>query len=167
MIFRYLDKNFRENKSKFISQSILAGVAVGAALLFFDVIKYPMIVASFGASAFIAFTLPHSKTAGPRYLVGGYVIGVLVGCLIHFVTDLPVGFYPAQKMLYTIAGGVAVGLSMFIMTAFDAEHPPAAGIALGFVINEWTFMTAVLVLAGIIVISAIQKVLKPRMINLL
>ncbi|MGB2599137.1 MAG: HPP family protein [Candidatus Omnitrophota bacterium] len=167
MIFRYLDKNFRENKEKFIGQSILAGVSVGVALLFFDVIKYPMIVASFGASAFIAFTLPHSKMAGPRYLVGGYIVGVLVGCLIHFVTDLPVGFYPAQKMLYTIAGGLAVGLSMFIMTAFDAEHPPAAGIALGFVLNEWTFMTVVLVLAGIVVISTIQRILKPRMIDLL
>jgi hypothetical protein len=56
---------------------------------------------------------------------------------------------------------------MFVMTAFDAEHPPAAGIALGFVLNEWTFMMVVLVLAGIIVISAVQRILKPRMINLL
>jgi CBS-domain-containing membrane protein len=167
MTFRYLDKNFRENKSKYIGQSILAGAAVAVALLFFDVVKYPMIVASFGASAFIAFTLPHSKTSGPRYLIGGYVIGILVGCLIHYVTALPVGYYPAQRVLYTIAGGAAVALSMFVMTAFDAEHPPAAGIALGFVLNEWTFMTVVLVLAGIIVISAVQRILKPRMINLL
>jgi CBS-domain-containing membrane protein len=69
-------------------------------------------------------------------------------------------------MLYVLAGGSAVALSMLIMSIFNAEHPPASSIALGFVINDWDPHTVLLVLAGISLISLIKQLLKDRIIDL-
>ncbi|MGD2278894.1 MAG: HPP family protein [Candidatus Omnitrophota bacterium] len=163
---RLLDKKFRENKKQFIIQSLLAGVAVAAALTLFDVVRHPVIIASFGASSFIAFTVPHMQYSSPRNLVGGYVIGVIVGCTIHFVSGIS-DVYFIDKTLTVIAGGIAVAIAVFLMTITDTEHAPATSIALGFVINDWDIKTVVLVLAGIVIISAVQRALRPRMIDLL
>ena len=46
---RFLDKKFQEQKFQYIMQSLLAGAAVAFALVFFDVVRQPVIIASFGA----------------------------------------------------------------------------------------------------------------------
>ena len=167
MTIRLLDAKFRNNKLKYIAQATMAGLAVGMALLFFDVVHQPAIIASFGASAFVAFTVPGQKFSGPRYLVGGYLIGVLVGGSVHFLTDVPVDFYFAEKALYIVSGGIAVGIAMFLMAITNTEHAPATGIALGLVINDWTYRTIIMVIAGIIVISIIQRLMRFWMMDLI
>ena len=163
---RLFDEKFRGNKLKYIGQAVMCGLAIVVALQFFDVVHKPVILASFGASAFIAFTIPHRRAAGPRYLIGGYAIGVFVGALVHFATLLPVEIYIYEKLIYTFAGGIAVGLAMFLMAITNTEHPPAGGIALGFVVNEWTPHTIAQIMIGITIISAIQLILKKWMMDL-
>ncbi len=164
---RFFDEKFRENKRYYIFQSLLAGVAVVAALAFFDVVKQPVIIASFGASAFLAFTIPHRETSSPRHLIGGYIVGIIVGSLLHFVTTIETGDYFVQKYCYIASGAIAVALAMFIMAVTDTEHPPAASIALGFVINKWEPSVVVFVLLGISIISAIKTLLKPALKDIL
>jgi CBS-domain-containing membrane protein len=164
---RLFDEKFRDNKLKYISQAVMCGLSVMVALQFFDVVHKPVILASFGASAFIAFTLPHRRVAGPKYLIGGYFIGVLVGALIHFVTLLPMNVYIYEKLIHTFAGGIAVGLAMFLMSITNTEHPPAGGIALGFVVNDWTYHTIIQIMVGITIISMIQLILKKWMMDLI
>ena len=164
---RVLDGKFQENKLKFIFQAIMAGLAVALAIDLFDVVRNPVIIASFGASGFVAFTVPHMKISSPRYLIGGYIIGVLVGCLMHYLTVLPIDHYLIQKILHVAAAGLAVSLAMLLMTITDTEHAPAAGIAVGLVINDWTITTIILVLVGISIISLMQRLLRRWMINLL
>jgi len=166
-MIRFLDEKFRNNKKRYIAQAILGGLAVGVALTFFDVVRQPVIIASLGASCFIAFTMPHRGDSSPRYLIGSYFIGIIVGCLIHCATVLPIDHYLTQKILHVIAGGTAVALAMFLMTITNTEHAPATSIALGLVINDWTFQTVALVMLGIVLISGIQRVLKPWMMDLL
>ncbi len=166
-MIRFLDEKFRDNKDRYIAQSILGGLALAVSLVFFVVVRQPVIIASFGASCFIAFTMPHKESSRPRYLIGGYFIGVIVGCLIHCATILPIDHYLTQKVLHIIAGGTAVALAMFLMTVTNTEHAPATSIALGLVINDWTFQTVVFIMLGIIAISVIQKLLKGWMIDLL
>jgi CBS-domain-containing membrane protein len=126
-----------------------------------------MIIASFGASAFLAFTFPHKRRSRPRCLIGGYFIGVVVGCIIHYATEIPVEEYFALKMIHVFVGAFGVVLSMFLMSITDTEHPPAASIALGFVINDWKWQTIILVMTGIILISLIKEILKPHIIDML
>ncbi len=43
----------------------------------------------------------------------------------------------------------------------DTEHPPAADLALGFVLDEWDYFTVVVVVAGIVSLSILKTLLKP------
>ena len=98
--------------------------------------------------------------------MGGYIIGILVGILVHNLAVVFNNYYILDRIVTVIAGGLAVALAMFLMTITDTEHAPATSIAVGLVVNEWDFGTVALILVGIIIISAIQKALKPRMIDL-
>ncbi|MFQ5952027.1 MAG: HPP family protein [Candidatus Omnitrophota bacterium] len=164
---RFLDKKFKENKRQYIFQSLLAGFTVALALVFLDVVRQPVIIASFGASAFVAFTVPHLRISGPKNLIGGYVVGVIVGVLIHNLAEIFNSIYLLDRIMTVIAGGAAVVLAVFFMTITDTEHAPATSIALGLVINEWTYHTVILILLGIIIISTVQRFLRPQMIDLL
>jgi len=164
---RIVDAKFRANKWRYAAQSALAALAVAAALLFFDVVRNPMIIASFGASAFIVFTRPNAGTSSPRYLIGGYVIGIVVGVAVHYATFLPVEHDVTARALHIISGAAAVGISMFLMAVTETEHAPAAGISLGLVLNDWTFPTILFVVLGITVISGLHRIMKPRMMDLI
>lgn len=166
-MIRMIDPKFRTNKFRYVGQAVMAAIAVTVALAFFDVVYQPVIIASFGASAFIAFTVPHHRMSRPRHLIGGYIVGTIVGCFVHHLTVMPVNDYLIQVALHICAAGLAVMLAMFIMTVTNTEHAPATSLALGFVINDWTFSTVVMVLIGISVISAIQWVMKSRMVDLI
>ena len=164
---RLFDKKFRENKGKYIGQSLLAGFAVAVALMFFDVVRQPVIIASFGASAFIAFTVPQMEYSNPRHLIGGYIIGIIVGVLVHYLANVYDEHYMLDTIMTIFAGAIAVGLAMFLMTITDTEHAPATSIALGLVVNQWTPATFVLILLAIVIISVVQRILKPRMMDLI
>lgn len=164
---RIFDEKFKKDKKHFILQAALAGGAVAAALCLFDVVKNPMIVASFGSSAFGAFTMPHRDITRPRFLIGGYVVGIAVGMLVHTVTYMSIDHIVMQKMVYIIAGAIAVALAMFIMGITNTEHAPGASIALGFTLNSATLSTVILVLVGISVIAGLQRLLKRHMIDLI
>jgi hypothetical protein len=47
------------------------------------------------------------------------------------------------------------------------EHPPAAGLALGFVLNEWNYWTVIVVVFGIALLSILKTILKPVLVDLL
>jgi len=164
---RLFDEKFWANKWRYAIQSVMAGIAIAAALILFDIVHQPVIIASFGASAFIAFTSPHRRGGQARYLIGGYVIGVLVGALLHYITVLGVEDYDLLKGLYLFAAGMAVALSMFFMAITNTEHPPAASVAVGLVINDWSFLILGKLMAGILVVCVIQWVLRRWMIDLI
>ena len=52
------------------------------------------------------------------------------------------------------------------MTLVNAEHPPAAGIAVGLVFHDWDFKTIVFVLSAVGILALIKKLLKPVLKNL-
>jgi len=71
-----------------------------------------------------------------------------------------------QKAVYLAACAIAFTIAMFLMVITNTEHAPAAGVTIGFVINDWTMTTVLLVMIGIIVIASFQSVLKKWMIDL-
>jgi hypothetical protein len=52
------------------------------------------------------------------------------------------------------------------MTITNTEHAPAAGIALGLVINQWTYLTIIFILIAIIWMASVKKILRPYLMNL-
>jgi CBS-domain-containing membrane protein len=165
---RYCDDKFRTHWVRYLSQSLMAAVSVLVVLLILDSVKHTVLIASLGASAFIAFGIPRSQYSRPRYLIGGYLIGMLVGATSFLLASwlakmAMLDMHEAQ----IIFGALATGLAMLLMVITDTEHPPAASLALGFVLNEWDALTVLAVISGIVALASIKEVLKFRLIDLL
>ena len=62
---------------------------------------------------------------------------------------------------------MAVGFAIFIMAVTNTEHPPAAGIALGLVINRWDHLTIIYILIAIIWLVSIKLVLRKYLMDLI
>ncbi len=162
--WRLLDPNFQTNASLYAAQCMLATVAIFAVLLVLDSVTQTVLVASLGASSFIAFTMPHVEASRPRYLLGGYLMGTLTGCTMSLLGDLFFVDLPAASL---VLAALATGSAIFLMVITDTEHPPAAALALGYALNDWNGLTVGVVFAGILAIAMIKECGKSNMKNLL
>ena len=79
----------------------------------------PAVVASMGAAAVIVFQFPDSPAARLWPILGGHLVSALIGVTVSQLIP--------DRML---AGGVAVGLSLFAMAVCRCMHPPGGGTAL-------------------------------------
>jgi CBS-domain-containing membrane protein len=163
-----IDPKFRANRARYFFQCLLVCYTMLVVLLFLDSVYQTVLIAALGASSVIAFSAPSMRASRPRCLLGGYTIGVLVGCSLSLVVNLTGDtFFLEEHAFRIVLGAVAVGLAMFLMVTTDTEHPPGAAIALGFVLNEWDLLTIVVVMAGIALISFIKELARNWLIDLL
>ena len=156
----------RQDLKRYALQCGLAGVVVLMLLLVLDTVTQTVLIASLGASAFIAFAIPRSKLSGHRHMIGGYVVGIIAGIvaasLNHWI-DPPGGW---DHAVMVVCGALAISLAMFLMVITRTEHPPAAALALGLVLNEWNFMTLLVVLSGVVLLSVIKRLVLPLLLDL-
>jgi len=166
---KVFDEKFGRNKVRYILQCILATLAVFIVLLILDVVSNAAIIVALGASSFIVFTMPEAQASRPRFLIGGYLVGIAAGCLCHYLSLVPLlrQLPIIQEFSYVVFGAMSVGLAIFVMVITNTEHPPAASLALGFVLNEFNYRTVIVVLIGIISLVVIKTVLRPVLKNLL
>ncbi|MBS3733445.1 MAG: HPP family protein [Phycisphaerae bacterium] len=129
------------------------------------------VIAALGASTFIAFTMPQHRVARVRYLVGGYVIGTIAGTLawwLMHITPLPQQVWAIDNYPHAVFGATAVGVAIFAMVVTNTAHPPAAGVALGItVMEQWSWLTPVVVLGGILGLCGAKALLRPLLRDLL
>lgn len=163
-----LDRKLHGHVGRYVLQSGLAAMAIALILLVFDIRSQTALVASLGASAFVAFTFPHTKAATVRCLVGGYCVGIGVGAACCYVGQLPVlaAAFETSHLAQALFWALAVGAAMFLMVITNTEHAPAAGITLGMMINEWDLLVVVHVLLGVCLLSLVRVLLKPVLRNL-
>ncbi len=167
---RFLDPKFRRNYLRYIAQCIAATVFIFVVLVVLNVLTQTVLIASLGATAFISFTMPHVESSKPRYLIGGYAVGVVVGVVVSVLVGwIQIELGVDMDRLVVVSGAaIATGLAMFLMVVTDTEHPPAAAVALGFVLNSWDLRAiVVVVLVGVSCISMLKEAYKHRMMNLL
>jgi len=166
---KVFDEKFRSNKVRYVLQCILATLSIFIVLLILDAVSNAAIIAALGASSFIVFTMPEAKASRPRFLIGGYLVGIAAGCLCHYLSLVPLlrQLPIIQEFSYVVFGAMSVGLAIFVMVITNTEHPPAASLALGLVLNEFNYRTVIVVLIGIISLSVIKAVLRPVLKNLL
>jgi len=165
---RLHDGRFRHYYRRYIAQCLMATITILLVLLALDAVRQTVLVASLGASAFIVFASPWAEDSRPRYLIGGYLVGMLVGCSLSLMIPVLVPLLPLdQHAIHIIVGALATGLAMFVMVVTDTEHPPAASLSLGFILNEWDMLTLAVVLTGIVSISIVKELLRTRLIDLL
>ena len=165
---RLPDTKFAKNKARYIFQCLLATVSVLVVLIILDAIHNAAVIASLGASAFIVFAFPRTRSSRARIVIGGYVVGAVVGAGCHLLGRLDLAAHPVlQRYLLIASAALAVGLAVLLMTVTNTEHPPAAGIALGLVLGECSVRTVSVVLVGIVVLCMLRWVLRRWLIDLM
>ena len=163
-----LDRHLRlQQVRRYALQCALAGLSVLFLLLILDAVTQTVLIAALGSSAFIAFAVPRSLNAAPRNLVGGYLVGIVAGTLMSGIdAGLDVTHPTFAHSLVIICGAASISLAMFTMVVFRCEHPPAAALALGLVLNEWDAVTLVVIMTGIVALSVIKRVVMPLLTDL-
>ena len=137
---RIIDHQFRKYTWTYLFQCSLAAVVVLLVLIILDSTQQTVIIASIGASVFIVFTAPNAFSSKVRSILGGYIIGSIIGIGCSLLAGLlHTAGTEGWGTTVVIMGAVSVGLSIFLMVITDTEHPPAAGLALAFVLNTWNF----------------------------
>jgi len=168
-----IDPKFARNKARYIAQCGFVSVAMILVLLMLDSFYHTVLIAALGASSVVAFAAPSMRVSRPRCLIGGYVVGILVGCGMSALVVMLGGGVSFEwltldeRTLRILLGAAAVGLAMFIMVTTDTEHPPGAAVSLGFVLNDWEPMTVGIVMVGIVTISVIKELARDRLMDLL
>lgn len=163
------DRHFRRASFKrYALQCGLAGLVVLTLLLVLDAVTQTVLIAALGASAFIAFAVPRSLHSGPRHMIGGYAIGMAAGCLMAALESaISVQGAGAAHAVMVVFGAMAISLAMFTMVVTRTEHPPAAALALGLVLNEWDLLTLAVVMSGIVALSLIKRLVLPMLLDLI
>jgi len=84
-----------------------------------QLVDYPLLIGSFGASTVLLFGATDSPLAQPRNLVGGHLVSAVVAvCIVACFGSTP------------LAMAVAVGLAIFVMNLTHTTHPPGGATAL-------------------------------------
>ena len=154
---------------EYLFQCVLATLTILAVLLFLDVLNEAALITALGASAFIVFTTPNQYSSDPRRLIGGYLVGLLVGFMLFLIsnTEFVLNIFGNKTAALILFASFSVGIAIFIMSVTNTEHAPAAGIALGLVINNWDYLTIIFIMLAIFWLSGIKIVLKDYLINLI
>jgi CBS-domain-containing membrane protein len=161
----FLDGKFRQKPLNYIIQCGIAAVVIGVLLTFVDLIQHTGLIAALGATTFMLFTMPHRVSSRARYIVGGYIISIIVGIAFRLVYDAVPAWHTEAGL--AVSGGTAVGLSALLMAATNSEHPPGAGVALGLVLQPWDYPTVLFVMASVVVLCFARQLLRRIMIDLL
>jgi len=138
-------------------------------LSFVEVLTQTAIVAALGASTFIVFAMPNSRTAGPRRLIGGHIVGILCGMLWFFIFSCD----PLEELscnydlVVWFSYALSVVLSLFFMTITNTEHPPAASTALGIAAFGVSWETILFVISFAVFLSLARWLLRRWLIDLI
>ncbi len=158
-----IDERFKKNKGHYIFQCFLATLVLGVVFSSLNYFFNTALLASLGATSFIVFTIPFKELSKPRYVIGGYTVGTIMGIVAWYFY----GLLHYNSMYFGILLGLSVGFSMFFMVVLDFEHPPAAGIPLAIMgTGEYGHNIAVGFIA-IFLILTIRRLLKRFLIDLL
>lgn len=158
------DKKAKPNLRKYILQCSLATFTIMLMLLFFNLFTHSSIIASLGATTFIVFAIPNNYTAQNRNIIGGYITGIIIGIVFYLLSKgLLILFNIVElKVIYIFFGSLAVGITIFIMTITNTEHPPAVGMALSLVISKWNYRTILIIFFCIVFISVVKWILMKK-----
>jgi CBS-domain-containing membrane protein len=163
-----IDKSFLEKPKRYIIQGLMATAVVAIILQFVEALTHAVIIAALGASTFIVFAMPHSITARSRRLIGGHVVGLICGtiCYYAFLNG------PLEKVtsdwdfVFYIACALAVGLSIFLMTITNTEHPPAAATAISIVVYGCSLQIFLFIILSAVGLALARRLLKSRLADL-
>jgi len=153
---------------RYALQCSLATAVVLILLVALDAVTQTVLIAALGASTFIAFAVPRSLVSSPRCMIGGYLVGILSGALMSRLNvALDFSDIVLAHVSLIVFAALATGVAMFLMVVTKTEHPPAAALALGLVLNQWTPLTLLVVIGGVVALSICKRLVLPILMDML
>ena len=142
-------KSKSENLLKhLILQTLLATATLAILFLILGQQKL-ILVSTIGATAFIVFLTPTSKSAKTKNIILGHLTGLAIGTCFYYTT-LP----------YFVEYPLAIGGTILVMAILGIRHAPAAGTALAVTINDQPLNAFIAVMLCAIVLSQCHYYLK-------
>ncbi|MBP1873673.1 hypothetical protein LPJGGPFB_03098 [Ensifer adhaerens] len=109
---------FRHQPPIHIGRGLIAGigglVAIAAVGALTNIVGEPLLMAPFGASCVLIFSVAGSPLSQPANVVGGHLVATFVGLVLR-------ALFPNEWW----AVGLAVGAAIALMAALRITHPPA------------------------------------------
>jgi CBS-domain-containing membrane protein len=132
-----------------LRKTVLAGLGGAVAIGFLGFLTissgHALLMAPFGASCVLLFSVPASPLSQPMNVIGGHVVSTLVGLLLRL-------YLPNEWW----AVAIAVGLAISFMALFRVTHPPAGADPIIVFVSDPGFTFLLLpVLAGAVGLVAI------------
>lgn len=159
-----------------ILQPLLATVFILLVLFFMNRFSDSDVLWAVGAgslssSCYTVFGKPSSPIAQPTKLIGGYLIGIVTGFTLRFVSmgihDMQCAFFGTNHFhIIAIIAAISVGLCLFFMAIFKLEHPPAAGMALVLVIDMRENNEIFLVILAVLFLALLHRLLRRKLVDL-
>ena len=156
-----LDPQFRHSHKNYLVQVVLATAAMFAILSMVDSLSDAALAAGLGSSVLIVFVNPSNRSAKPRSLIGGHVLGALIGLgfsLLLFSTPLEDVLAGATLLRGAILAA-SVGVLMLAMSTTDTEHAPAAGTVLGIATKPLDPFTIPIIIGAVLLLVFIKFLL--------
>jgi len=115
MLRRFLTrKQTAEPYTKVIKAGIGGAIAIVTLVLLSKLSDSPLLMAPFGATCVLLFSLPKSPLSQPINVIAGHIVSVVIGLILNYF--LPMDWWSI---------GLAVGLAITVMAALRVTHPPA------------------------------------------
>lgn len=115
-------------------------------------------VGSLASSAYLVFAKPSAVSAHPLRLIVAYVLAIVCGMLTHYVGESVLTLTHHYFWISFLAA-FSVVITLLLMIWFKAEHPPAVGMALVFVIDLKDYRTSIIVLGAITILVVLKLAL--------
>ncbi|MEA2094146.1 MAG: HPP family protein [Pseudomonadota bacterium] len=132
-------------------------LAIGAVAWLSHVTGNPLLMAPFGATCVLLFSVPNSPLSQPANVIGGHLVSTAIGLMLHMM--LPVEWWSL---------GLAVGLAIAAMAALRVTHPPAGADPLVVFFDNpgWAYLGLPVALGSLalIVIAWLFHRLPPRVV---
>jgi len=137
----------RQQARQSVATVIKAGVggmlAIATVALLGDLSGNVLLMAPFGATCVLLFSVPGSPLSQPVNVVGGHIVSIVIGLLLHML--LPVEWWSL---------GLAVGLAIAFMAVLRVTHPPAGAdpLVVFFASPGWEYIVFPVVLGSIVLV---------------
>ncbi len=149
-------------------QTIVAMIYIWIVMIGFDVVHASMHmwvvgVSVIATSTFIVFAMPNTTPAHPLRILAGYLIALVIGIAMQFLfaymTSQPSGeIGKSYHHLFEVGGFLSFAITMLIMVAVRAEHPPAAALALLLVLEYRNFSAISIIIIAVILLALLRFV---------
>ncbi len=152
---------YKSNTEILIRNHIIPAIFIGITISFtifslslFHIYIVPIakfiVFSSFASSSFLLFMEPEQSSSKLSKFVKSYVISGLIG-ILGFYISVHIGIY------YTLA--IVETLVALLLVLFKAEHPPAMGIAVVFILEKANIFGLIFLLTGVVIIILMDKFL--------